>query len=744
MSVPDSERASCPERLGAFKLERVLGEGGSGTVYAARWGHRSVALKVLRKSLLTSEAERSRFLDEARKLSDVTHAGVVKVMGFGKLDDGRPYLVMERLEGEVLSDRLRQGPMELELALSIFDQIVSAVSTLHEQGLIHRDIKAENIFLVEGGEYAVLLDFGIAKQEGEPMSTVTREGGVRGTPAYMAPERFFGNAANVRTDIYELAVVLYAMVTGRLPWEDAADPVGRLNPVRPSDIGVKLPGNLETEILQALSTRAETRPESVAELGRKVREAAAACGIRIRRRTADMAVTTERITREVSATGPTAEMDAVSYRAVVESTSDAGSGPAVPHAVTGPAPGPAGARTTDPVTGRSVATAEAGRGEGASKPAGSADLWKRVVAAAVFGVAFGLAVVAAVVYWPGDEEATDGRAVGEQVPKSRPGRPGDEPSGDTSGSISPGGAGEEIDAGKDPRQVLALHPSDSQLTFWVSFDELKRSAVYEEATRGLDVTQLQLAIGMLQAMCGIDLGKQLRWVSFSVAGKKDVESVTMAVNGRWTRAEIENCIKSLGSMNDTKIELEKTGKVTRTNLGGRDLLLGWPDTNTVLFTNRRGADVKWMTERVSAKGSSLQSAEIRELSRKLDGDKTAWLVSLSPTWMAKKYLKGDLKRPEGVFGMMHLREEIDVKIGLHYESPKEAEQARKGVEQSIDRIRKEQPAVSSVFSGVRVETDGDVVVARVSMGRQASAIVGKAVRETIEQVSKSVGEQSAK
>lgn len=269
-----------PARLGDFGIEGVLGEGGSGVVYRARWGPRVVALKVLRASLVPSDSQRKRFFDEAGVLAGTEHPGVVKVLGFGELPDGRPYLAMELLEGETLSARLARGPLPVAEALALFDQLAAAVQALHDGGLVHRDLKPENVFLVPGPEvpYAMLLDFGIAKDADGAPSTVTEEGYVRGTPAYMAPERFFGQAAGASTDLYELAVVLFAMLTGRLPWADTADPNGRLNPARPSELGVALPGAMETELMRALSTRVESRPATVAELAQRVRDAAGAGG----------------------------------------------------------------------------------------------------------------------------------------------------------------------------------------------------------------------------------------------------------------------------------------------------------------------------------------------------------------------------------------------------------------------------------------------------------------------------------
>ncbi len=261
-----------PRSLGEFRIEAVLGEGGSGIVYDATWGPRRVALKVLHAHLADSERVRAQFLVEAQRLQTIAHPTVVKVLAVGELPDKRPYLAMERLEGETLAQVLAKGPMELPKALELFGELCSAVGTLHEGGLIHRDLKPENVFIVNG-KHAVLLDFGIAKELDAPASTTTMDGGVRGTPAYMAPERFFGQPASISTDLYELAVTLYAMLAGRLPWDDLADPEARLSP-RPLVELASVPEELDVEIRRALSTRAQNRPASATALDAAVRAAA--------------------------------------------------------------------------------------------------------------------------------------------------------------------------------------------------------------------------------------------------------------------------------------------------------------------------------------------------------------------------------------------------------------------------------------------------------------------------------------
>jgi len=264
--------ATHPTSLGPFRIHGVLGQGGSGTVYDAERDGRRLALKVPRPDILPSPKDRDRFLAEARRLAAVDHPGIVRVAEAGELPDGRPYLAMERIEGENLAARVLRDPLPLAEALEIFDGLAAAVAALHARGLVHRDIKPENVLV--SGRRAVLVDLGIAKSEGAPASTTTQAGVVRGTPAYMAPERFFGVPAGVATDVYELAVVLYLMLVGRLPWSDLADPAARLNPPAPSSLGRPLPAALETVLLRALSTRAETRPAGVEDFARLVREAA--------------------------------------------------------------------------------------------------------------------------------------------------------------------------------------------------------------------------------------------------------------------------------------------------------------------------------------------------------------------------------------------------------------------------------------------------------------------------------------
>jgi serine/threonine-protein kinase len=295
--------ATSNDVLGSPRFEpiRIVGEGGSGVVYEVRVRSelgdapgRSVALKVLRAELAPSERERRRFLEEAERMQRVRHDGLVRLLEAGLLPDGRPYLAMPLIEGETLAARLRRGPVPAAIAVKWLGVLARAVHALHAAGMVHRDVKPENIVLTGGPsdeeKKPLLLDFGIARDlDGDDATTTTAEGRVRGTPAYMAPERFFGAGASVRSDVYELAVVLYTMLVGRLPWGSEKNVTERLNPASPRDAGADVSSALATSILRALSTRPENRPASAEAFAREV-EGAAADATSASRRTLDVPV----------------------------------------------------------------------------------------------------------------------------------------------------------------------------------------------------------------------------------------------------------------------------------------------------------------------------------------------------------------------------------------------------------------------------------------------------------------------
>ena len=209
---------------GGYRLERVLGEGGMGVVWAAREEAtgRTVALKFLREGRAEDPIAHERFAREARAVMEVVHPNVVRVEAVLETDSGAPFLVMEHLEGESMRKLLsRRGTLHAAECASLVLPVVDAVVAAHSRGLVHRDLKPENIFLTASGDVRVL-DFGIAKRMARPEDpgsvSLTSTGALVGTPFYMAPEQIFGDDdIDGRVDVWALGIVLYECVAGKRP-----------------------------------------------------------------------------------------------------------------------------------------------------------------------------------------------------------------------------------------------------------------------------------------------------------------------------------------------------------------------------------------------------------------------------------------------------------------------------------------------------------------------------------------------
>ncbi|MFH1372605.1 MAG: protein kinase [bacterium] len=217
------------QRLGPYEIEKPLGAGGMGEVYRARDTRldRTVAIKVLPERTAMNADLRTRFEREAKAISSLNHPNICTLHDVGH-HEGTDFLVMEYLEGEVLSERLKRSAMDVEEGLDIAIQIADALTTAHGQGLIHRDLKPDNIFLTKDG--AKLLDFGLAKlqiSDGviEGMTGVTQtspltgKGAIVGTLYYMSPEQLEGKEADARSDIFALGATLFEMITGQRAFE---------------------------------------------------------------------------------------------------------------------------------------------------------------------------------------------------------------------------------------------------------------------------------------------------------------------------------------------------------------------------------------------------------------------------------------------------------------------------------------------------------------------------------------------
>jgi serine/threonine-protein kinase len=258
---------------GRYEVESVLGEGGMGSVYAVR--HRALdkrfAMKVMRADLARQGELAARFIQEARATAAIGHPNIVQITDFGELPSGAPYFVMELLDGTPLSKLIRQGgPLPARLAVRVLVQTASALSAAHAAGVIHRDLKPDNIHVLKNDTVKVL-DFGVAKMAGA--GRLTRTGMVFGTPHYMSPEQASGSEVDHRADMYALGIIMYEMFTGKVPFE-ADSYMGVLTkhmfmePEPPSHVNeaARELGALEDVTLRCLEKRPEARYSSMDEL----------------------------------------------------------------------------------------------------------------------------------------------------------------------------------------------------------------------------------------------------------------------------------------------------------------------------------------------------------------------------------------------------------------------------------------------------------------------------------------------
>jgi eukaryotic-like serine/threonine-protein kinase len=281
-ALPRDDRAALPRAdvlapgttVGDYAVQGTLGEGGMGTVYSAIHPliGKKAAIKVISAALCQEPEAVDRFVQEARAVNQIGHPNIVDVFAFGRLDDGRSYLIMEWLQGQSLADRLDSGPIALDDALRILAQVADALEAAHEAKIVHRDLKPDNVFLVAvrgQRDLVKLLDFGIAKltrTDGALAATAT--GLMMGTPGYMSPEQARGKDVDYRTDLYALGVMAYLLVLGQPPFaaDNAMDLIVRhmYEPVpAPRTIWPQVPEALERLIVGLLHKDAQARPGTV-------------------------------------------------------------------------------------------------------------------------------------------------------------------------------------------------------------------------------------------------------------------------------------------------------------------------------------------------------------------------------------------------------------------------------------------------------------------------------------------------
>src|ERR1700693_6207272 len=256
-----------------YLIEQLIKRGGMGAVYLGKHVlmDKTVAIKVLRASLPGDDVIVARFSWEAKAASRISHPHAVTVTDFGEAESGVVFLVMEYLEGRTLKDIIRSGgPMPLNRVVEITRQVSGALDAAHQQGVVHRDLKSDNIMLAQtnGGDWAKVLDFGIAKiqqPEGVRDHDITAPNLVIGTPQYMSPEQCSQTSPiDARSDVYSLGVIIYEMLSGRVPFTGESPTVIMMKQVQdppPSILEVRpdLPASVNNLIGRALAKQPADR-----------------------------------------------------------------------------------------------------------------------------------------------------------------------------------------------------------------------------------------------------------------------------------------------------------------------------------------------------------------------------------------------------------------------------------------------------------------------------------------------------
>jgi eukaryotic-like serine/threonine-protein kinase len=287
-------------QVSEYVIQERIGSGGMGIVYRAVQPliGKHVAIKVIRAQFAQAHPLVQRLLVEARVVNSIPHRGIIDIFGFGQLEDGRPYMVMELLHGLSLERLLRRkGRLGVDEAVKILDEVLDALGAAHRRGVVHRDLKPGNVFLVEGAAGArsiKLLDFGIAKATFTPAAeALTAHGLLLGTPEYMSPEQVRGKPVEPTSDLYAVGVMAFQMLTGQLPFhgeqvrvlfaqvEDAPPALSSLAPGIPPELERVVLRLLAKAPAQRYPSAESVRQELKAFLSRKAparKEAAAPPG----------------------------------------------------------------------------------------------------------------------------------------------------------------------------------------------------------------------------------------------------------------------------------------------------------------------------------------------------------------------------------------------------------------------------------------------------------------------------------
>ena len=281
MAFPTQGGPDAPDpgtQIGPYTVESLLGEGGMGRVYKASGPDGAVAVKIVKAEMAEDETFRKRFIREAQVAQRIDHPHVLKVLETGE-HEGIPWMSQPFVGGGSLEDRLeKHGALDLFLTIGICKQVAEGLDVLHENGLIHRDLKPGNILIDDAGR-PFIGDFGLAKDQEHEGTVLTRPGQALGSMDYMAPEQIRGEQVSGQTDVYALACMLFELLTGQPPfadrvgmrimWAHLQDPPPNASELKPS-----VPVAVGEAIRRGMEKEPADRPATASEFVRRVAEAA--------------------------------------------------------------------------------------------------------------------------------------------------------------------------------------------------------------------------------------------------------------------------------------------------------------------------------------------------------------------------------------------------------------------------------------------------------------------------------------
>jgi eukaryotic-like serine/threonine-protein kinase len=267
---------------GRYELRELIGVGMSGAVYEAlhRYTHRVVAVKIMHQQLVSDDEAVTRFLREAKAVAKIGHPAIVEVIDAGETQDRWPYVVLELLRGSSLGSLISEGPLAFDRVIEIGIDLLGGLGAAHGEGIVHRDIKPDNVFVLEEptSTCVKILDFGVAKNLESTGSSgvLTKPGSTFGTPSYMSPEQAKAQPIDPRTDLWAAGAVLFHAAAGRPPIAEQSVPALLLKlvtqrPPRLADICPDAPANLVRAVDGALEPNVEERWQSAAHMAEALR-----------------------------------------------------------------------------------------------------------------------------------------------------------------------------------------------------------------------------------------------------------------------------------------------------------------------------------------------------------------------------------------------------------------------------------------------------------------------------------------